>query len=898
MPQISGTVRTIDEHREAGAPVAGAQIAFRPLNGGSPGTATSGAGGGYQAQLERGSYLAVTTHADFDTEAPERGEINIERPNHTFNVFLPTPRASLLELAAAFPGEIGIYARNLNSGAEVHINSATPFYLASVSKVAIAVAAVARMNSLSDASVMHRMELQDYRQEAKPFRYDMVDTTPTLEALLKAMIRSSDTTATDMIVRLVGHDRINESIRSLGLPEIGEITSMIELDRIRWAMTDELAVEAPAWAFSLRRRTPRTHLWLKQLGFDREISGPSGDEFEEYLKTGLNHATPRAMGELMSRMAQKTIFADAWRNDFLLDTFIAAAGEGRFSRSVPPAWKVDTKGGSHRGVRAALGIVKDPAGAPRAILGVFAQRLETSGGDTDPYIARAGNLAYRAIGFTPSLPAPSISGSTGIRFVDPVVGDVYEHGERPVVRWISKGLSADPLKLELVGPNRFRRTLGTNVRDDGEWHSLELADDLAPGSTYRLILSGTDTNDDPVTGKSSHFAIGGVIRVLEPHAGKLVRPGTTVPIRWTTAGLEGKLRIELWKGDRREKVITTNARDDGEWHSFDAPRDVEWDTDYRIFIQSLREPSIQDSSPEFTIGGKIEFEAPALGEVIDIGDAPTIRWSTVNVPGNLRLELMRGEDRRVLTISDDARNDGEWHSFTVPESIHDGDGYRIRAIAKQAPAIRGASHYFQIGTRYEWLTPSAEQAPFGTDAAARPHYFPFGSTPTLKWRTIGDDSSALRIQLVHEGRTVERIASRARDDGEWHSWTPTDELEPSAKYRLLLINRDRSNVRAWSPFFSLGAMIQVHLAKRTFAEGDKPKIEWRTDGVSGKLTLEVTDREDERVLRISGGAIDDGSWTTWAVPESLDDGWYRFKLTSNELPDVFGHSEWFRIDND
>ena len=135
---------------------------------------------------------------------------------------------TLEEIVSMFPGEMGVYVKDLRTGRSRGLNTDSVFYLASITKVCILVAAVDALDDAdpdgelgnSDMNLVlnsrHRMLLTDYRDESHQFRQHHVGTSHSLEELLISMIDRSDGTATDMVVRLVGIDRINRVVDRLG----------------------------------------------------------------------------------------------------------------------------------------------------------------------------------------------------------------------------------------------------------------------------------------------------------------------------------------------------------------------------------------------------------------------------------------------------------------------------------------------------------------------------------------------------------------------------------------------------------------------------------------------------------------------------------------------------------
>ena len=673
---------------------------------------------------------------------------------------------NLKRLIYTFPGEMGVYAKNLKTNETVAINGNTPFYLASIAKVPIMIGAVDAMNHRNRLNDEYEIEPFDYREEGKFYRYHHIGTKQTYRDLLRRMISNSDTTATDMVMRIAGHENINRTLRNLNIDGLNEVTSIAELDRIVEAIDNDTWAEIPAYAFEPQGRDGNTQLLIPAYLSEIPDSNDSILEaYQQYYATGLNSATPKAMGIIAERLAEETLLAEAWKNDVLREEIFTAGGEGDIGKAVPDVRDVDSKGGSKYRVQCRLGIIYNGNFA-EAVIGVFTQNHDVPRDDVRRSIQEAANLAYEAIGLgSHTIPTPT-PGNPGLAFVEPPVGQLYEPGTTPPIRWQSEGVSGR-LTLQLVRTGRSSEdvveTFATNVIDDGEWHSWQVPSTIAPAANYRLKLF---SNADPtVQTYSNYFALRGVIRVIEPHLGENHPHGDKPRLRWSTYGVTGRLTLQLLKKTSMVQTISTNAIDDGEWHSWTVPDSLKPGNDYRIRIISNTDSQVVGHSPFFTIGGKITVTYPNIGEAIAIGTTPNLLWQTSDIEGNLRIQLCRGEETLVQTISANALNDGEWHSWQVPESIEDGGGYRIEVSDRDLGALKGYSHYFQLGARIEWLVPSLEQRPFNGDKHVRPHYFAYGTTPTLRWRTRGILEGNLRLDLLRGGQVVKSISGNAINDG-------------------------------------------------------------------------------------------------------------------------------------
>ncbi len=137
------------------------------------------------------------------------------------DVLAAKTQARLEAYAEAFGGVLGVMAVDLTSGQVLSINPDVTFAQASSIKIPIMVELfrAARAGELSlDASVT--LTQADVARGSGRLNEQIAQgpVTLTVRALLEAMIQHSDNTATNKLIALVGIERVNTLMASLGLP--------------------------------------------------------------------------------------------------------------------------------------------------------------------------------------------------------------------------------------------------------------------------------------------------------------------------------------------------------------------------------------------------------------------------------------------------------------------------------------------------------------------------------------------------------------------------------------------------------------------------------------------------------------------------------------------------------
>lgn len=130
-------------------------------------------------------------------------------------------QATVAEIAASAGGVFGVAARGLHTGEEVLLNPDEPFNAASVIKIAIMVE-VFRQAEEGLLRLETRLRLAETDKVGGSGVLQVL--SPGIELpiidLVRLMIVVSDNTASNLLMDMVGADRVNETMRDLGFPGI------------------------------------------------------------------------------------------------------------------------------------------------------------------------------------------------------------------------------------------------------------------------------------------------------------------------------------------------------------------------------------------------------------------------------------------------------------------------------------------------------------------------------------------------------------------------------------------------------------------------------------------------------------------------------------------------------
>ena len=224
----------------------------------------------------------------------------------------------LRDLAKPFAGTVALYARNLDTGAEVAIDADRPVRTASTIKLPIA-CAVAQQVAVRKARWDERLTLREATKvSGSGVLSEFTDgETVSLRDAVRLMIVVSDNTATNIVLDRIGADTVNDYLDTLGL------TRTRSMRKIRGDGTQLKA--ATGWSraglmpenqrFGIGSSTPREMVRLLELLAAGEVVDPAASqdllatlERQQY-KDGIG----RRAGDL--RVASKSGSLDALRSD-------------------------------------------------------------------------------------------------------------------------------------------------------------------------------------------------------------------------------------------------------------------------------------------------------------------------------------------------------------------------------------------------------------------------------------------------------------------------------------------------------------------------------------------------------------------------------------------------------
>lgn len=234
---------------------------------------------------KRGSLFGLFLLAGLLFSPPANGQ---ERSPRSGSVL----QERLTKIAATFPGKVGIFVRNIETGEETGVNSGDQFAMASTYKVAI-MAQVFREAEAGRLSLTERVALSeaDRRLGSGLLPYATPGLNPTVHDLLLLMITLSDNEATDLLLKRVGAKNVTAMLRQLGIQDMRVDRSTEEL------IGDWLAAANP----NLRGVSG-----AEFVAHPEKLAGLTREQTERadraFIDDPRDHTSPKAMADLLTKI--------------------------------------------------------------------------------------------------------------------------------------------------------------------------------------------------------------------------------------------------------------------------------------------------------------------------------------------------------------------------------------------------------------------------------------------------------------------------------------------------------------------------------------------------------------------------------------------------------------------
>lgn len=251
--------------------------------------------------------------------------------------------AAISRIDESMTGQFGVFVKHVGEGWEVGHRTDRDWYLASTVKIPLAIAVLQKVED-GDLSLEQELELteSDFVDGSGDLLWHEPGDRFTIDELIGHSVRDSDSTATDMLIRLLGQEAFNRQIREEMVPEgFGPITTILQ---VRYDAYGEIHPD-------VRKLTNRDFIELKTesdpegryrmvlqklaIEADSVAVGSSGEAFERYYARGINSADLEAFGLLLERLVKRELLNEEHTRKLLDRMESITTGDRRIKAGLP-----------------------------------------------------------------------------------------------------------------------------------------------------------------------------------------------------------------------------------------------------------------------------------------------------------------------------------------------------------------------------------------------------------------------------------------------------------------------------------------------------------------------------------------------------------------------------------
>jgi beta-lactamase class A len=238
------------------------------------------------------------------------------------NVELEQLKSQLQKIRQAFPGDMGIFMKNLETGEEIALDADSIYETFSVIKISI-MAEVLRQAETGKFSLNDRITLKaaDQRLPSGVLYTMQPGLNPTIRDLITLMIIISDNAATDLLADKVGRANFTSYMHQLGLKDTSIKFSDLDWDRTWLGTLDPSYKNAPG---------DKTI----QFPFNRFSEAQVQSAFRQTIYDAgiyFGHSTAREIGRLLEMIQQNKLVSKP-SSEFMLATLEKQQVNNRFPK--------------------------------------------------------------------------------------------------------------------------------------------------------------------------------------------------------------------------------------------------------------------------------------------------------------------------------------------------------------------------------------------------------------------------------------------------------------------------------------------------------------------------------------------------------------------------------------
>ncbi len=338
------------------------------------------------------------------------------------------------------------------------------------------------------------------------------------------------------------------------------------------------------------------------------------------------------------------------------------------------------------------------------------------------------------------------------------------------------------------------------------------------------------------------------VRVTAPAGGDVWYVGDAHEVRWSTVGVEGPVRLELFRNGRWENLLNSTPNDGQETVTVQGAAAL----DARIRVTAASDSNLSAASETFTLRRKtISLLDPNGGQVFAVGSQQTVRFSTDGYQGQVFFDLSTDGGRTwVQQTGTPTNNEFAW---TVPAAA------TTRALIR----VRGSSaELFDVSDRpFTIVTPSLQVTTPRPGDVLRT-----GQRVNLAWKSTAV-TGRVKIELSRDGGdTWETLFETTANDGT-ESWTVTGAETQEALLRITAAEMAQTVQDVTDDTFEIVTPTLTVTAANGAEEwvvDTAREITWDSENLGGSVKVELT-RNGGQTWETLFGSVPNNGKVTWRV---------------------------------
>lgn len=286
-------------------------------------------------------------------------------------------------LETLFPGQFGIYVKDLDSGEAFSARADEFWYVASGVKVPIALEVLRQIDQgRFSLATRVRLRASDYLDGAGETNFQRPGSLLSVKYLLEQMLIHSDNTASDLLIRLVGLARVNRLVKSLVPDGFSKLTTLSDVRRNVFSGFHESARRLTNADFiALKQTSGEEGKKLRLAGFLKLSTGDFKVQkldaaYSAYYAKKLNSATLRSYAQLLELIAEGKVLSAASTRYLLQVMERAQTGQRRIRAHFPEAIRFAHKTGTQHQRVCDFGIITNPEGG-RAVVAACTKNIRS-----------------------------------------------------------------------------------------------------------------------------------------------------------------------------------------------------------------------------------------------------------------------------------------------------------------------------------------------------------------------------------------------------------------------------------------------------------------------------------------------------------------------------------------